>query len=277
MAFCKNCGNPLKDGAKFCGKCGAKVEEVSEEAVYKPSAVYETNVEPQKKLDLTNNKFINISEKKFFGMTGNKLIVFTLAVVSVLLLVISYFSVLNTSFEKIPVVSLILGSDADDFDDVKDELSEEIDRAEDALDDYKDELSKKEIKLVKNALNAFKKCAKNFSIQNIKKIISSAEDLAKVEVDESNIFDDFASEVLGEVTDVLDIISVVILVNMVFALIFTACGGFLKIRGLVITGMILSIIYGFIFCGFLYVLLFVAAHIALFIFQGKLKAEAAVG
>lgn len=26
---CINCGNELKDSAKFCGKCGAKVEEIT--------------------------------------------------------------------------------------------------------------------------------------------------------------------------------------------------------------------------------------------------------
>lgn len=24
--FCKNCGNEIKDGVKFCGKCGMKVQ-----------------------------------------------------------------------------------------------------------------------------------------------------------------------------------------------------------------------------------------------------------
>lgn len=28
--FCKNCGNEMKDGVKFCGKCGAKTESFSE-------------------------------------------------------------------------------------------------------------------------------------------------------------------------------------------------------------------------------------------------------
>ena len=26
--FCSQCGAPLPEGAKFCGKCGKKVEEV---------------------------------------------------------------------------------------------------------------------------------------------------------------------------------------------------------------------------------------------------------
>lgn len=44
MAFCKNCGNALKDGAKFCGKCGAKVEIPVEEAPVNEAPVYEAPV-----------------------------------------------------------------------------------------------------------------------------------------------------------------------------------------------------------------------------------------
>ena len=31
--FCKNCGSALADGVKYCGQCGAKVEEEAEHAV----------------------------------------------------------------------------------------------------------------------------------------------------------------------------------------------------------------------------------------------------
>lgn len=36
MAFCKSCGNEMKDGVKFCGKCGAKVEAPVSENNYAP-------------------------------------------------------------------------------------------------------------------------------------------------------------------------------------------------------------------------------------------------
>ena len=29
QAFCKNCGAPLKEGAKFCPKCGSLIDEIA--------------------------------------------------------------------------------------------------------------------------------------------------------------------------------------------------------------------------------------------------------
>lgn len=39
--FCKQCGNQLEDGAKFCGKCGSPIDStVSKTSVSMPSAQY---------------------------------------------------------------------------------------------------------------------------------------------------------------------------------------------------------------------------------------------
>ena len=34
MAFCKNCGNQVNDGTKFCPKCGQAIERASRQQVY---------------------------------------------------------------------------------------------------------------------------------------------------------------------------------------------------------------------------------------------------
>ena len=47
MAFCRNCGNELNDGAKFCPKCGSKTDNgyVAQQQAYQPpqEPVYETD------------------------------------------------------------------------------------------------------------------------------------------------------------------------------------------------------------------------------------------
>lgn len=42
--FCKNCGSTLADGAKYCGQCGAKVEEEAEHVACRCPKCNSTNV-----------------------------------------------------------------------------------------------------------------------------------------------------------------------------------------------------------------------------------------
>lgn len=60
--FCKNCGNEMKDGVKFCGKCGAKTESFSESA--SNSNVSEASVEARNVPVEDNNK---ISRDTYIG------------------------------------------------------------------------------------------------------------------------------------------------------------------------------------------------------------------
>ena len=45
MAFCKNCGAQMNDGARFCGRCGATVDVNQNNGYYAPQApVYNVNM-----------------------------------------------------------------------------------------------------------------------------------------------------------------------------------------------------------------------------------------
>ena len=50
--FCSQCGAPLPEGAKFCGKCGKKVEEVLAENITQPPS---DNVEKSTEQAVRNN------------------------------------------------------------------------------------------------------------------------------------------------------------------------------------------------------------------------------
>ena len=259
--FCTQCGKELPDGTAFCTQCGANLSANSPAS----AAPAQSYANPQPKAG---------GPALPFGLSLNKLLCLVLAAACVLCLVISYFSALNTSFEQIHVVYWVVGDDADELKDAKKELQKIVYDAEKDLDDIEDVLTKKEFTVVKNALNVSKKCAKSVSINNLKALAGAIEDVSKLDSSEIGVLRGIGNTVDDEVTEILDVISTVILVAMLFALAFSACGGFLKIRGLVITGLIFSVIYGLIFCGFLFVLLFAVSHIALYIFIGKAKAEA---
>ena len=159
--------------------------------------------------------------------------------------------------------------------DAKKELKELVKEAEDNLDDLKEDLERKEYKTAKNLLKAAKNCSRSMSVNNLKKFASAVNKIGDLDSDDLGVLDGIGNAVGDSILSILKIISTVVLIGMLFALAFSACGGFLKIRGLVITGMIFSVIYAAIFCGFLFVLLFTAVHIALYIFIGKAKQEIA--
>lgn len=59
MAFCKNCGAPLEDGAKFCPNCGATAEEKTADTEKTSESAPKTEPAPDPK-DLENNKAMAI-------------------------------------------------------------------------------------------------------------------------------------------------------------------------------------------------------------------------
>lgn len=204
----------------------------------------------------------------------NAMLSLILTVVLIATMFLSYIVVLNTSLEKIPFIKLALNSASDnadeEFDEIMDELADEVDDVEDQFEDKKDEFSKKEQKLIKKLIKAAKKTAKSFSISNLKKFANVTEDIVKEGglAEEENYFGG-TSDDIKDIKDVISVASTAVLICMLFALLFSALGGFLKKKALVIVGLIFSVIYSLIFCGFLMLLLIAAVHVALFIFLKK--------
>ena len=204
----------------------------------------------------------------------NAMLSLILTVVLIATMFLSYITVLNTSIENIPFIKLAMNSASDDtekeFKELKDELEDALDDAEDQYDEIEDDLSKKEQKLVKKLFKVAKKTSKSISINNTKKLADIMEDIAKEggAAEDADFFGTSISD-MKEAKEVLSLASTAVLICMLFALLFSALGGFLKVKGLVITGLISSVIYSLIFCGFLWLLLIAAVHVALFIFLKK--------
>ena len=208
------------------------------------------------------------------GTKKNAMISLLITVVLIVAMFFSYITVLNTSIEKIPFINFAMNTAGDNtdeaFGELMDEIEDGVDEVEDQYDDIKDEMSKKEQKLTKKLIKVAKKTAKSFSINNIKKFADAVEDLAKEggAAEDADFFGGTVKE-MKEVKQVVALASGAVLVCMLFALIFSALGGLLKAKALVIVGLVFSAIYCLIFCGFLWLLIIAAVHIALFIFLKK--------
>lgn len=242
--FCPNCGIDLPDGSPFCPNCGASMEQPVYADPYAPA--------PQAKT----------------GFSGAKLIALILTVACIVTMVLSYVVVTNTSVEDLAIIQMA-DVDTDEIDDMKDDMEESYDELKDYCKEL--DLSSKEEKKVDKLLDAYKALSKSISINNLKKAVKAVEEAA--EIDEIGDHAD-ALEDMEEASQILNTISTVFLVAMLFCLAFCALGGFFRVRGLVITGLIFSVIYGFVFCGILFVILFAVIDIALCVFIGKAKKEA---
>ena len=92
--LCKNCGNPLEDGAMFCGECGTKVELLSQEVVSNeeqqtPQSVPEASFDGANSSDSdgntsekSNKKFPNVN-KKAIAICAAVVVVFVVVVVGI--------------------------------------------------------------------------------------------------------------------------------------------------------------------------------------------------
>ena len=196
------------------------------------------------------------------------------ALVCVLIMVIGYLVAINTSIEEIPILRIAM-EDADDFDEAKERLEDLVEEMEDDMDYYEDEfedlLSKKEQKQLDKIVDIMKDCAKNASISNMKRL---AKNMSNLTDDMSEIQDlKDATADLDEAIEILNIISIVLLVFMIVALFFTVLGALCKANGLVVVGAIFTTLFCILFCGVLFVILNLAAHVALIYLQGQGKKE----
>lgn len=266
--FCPYCGTNLPDNSQSCSACGASL----------------TPAEPTTQVPPTmpTTPAPIVSKNKYFStMATPKIQTFSrvawiVAIVLIVALVGSYFAVLNTSFEKIPVVSLALsaaGADEDEIDEAKDAMKELVEEAEDTIEIYEDELSSGDRKLIEKALKVMEDCADSISLNNINRLSDVADDIVDIEVDGANVFEDEFDSIQEDLEEMLSAISGVILGAMIFVLIFSALGGLLRIRGLVITGLVFSVLYTLIFCGVLWLLLIVLIHSVLIYLLSQMNAE----
>lgn len=196
------------------------------------------------------------------------------ALVCVLVIVLGYFVAMNTSIEKIPVVRMSM-EDTDDFDETTENFEELLEEIEDDMEDYEDELeellSKKERKQLDKMVDTMKDTARNTSIRNMKRLANIMTEITDDASETLNLKD--ARAELDEATELLNIITTILLGFLIIGLFFTVLGALRNVNGLVVVGAILTTLFCILFCGILLVILNLAAHIALIYLQRQYKKE----
>lgn len=253
--FCTNCGKSIPDESMFCPECGATLKAAAAPAA-KPVAPAKKPVAPiaGKPLPL-------------------KMIALILTVACAVSMILSYVYVTGTSMENIPAMAVIMGDDIDEVKEMKYEIGEEVEAFEEAYEEIEDDLTSKEKKVVEKAIDVMKGLSKSFSINGIKDLAKVAQEIEDIEF-ENGYSTDGLADGADEITSVMGVITTITMIFMLLSLALCVLGGLLCKNGLVITGIVFSTLYGLIFCGFLFVILFAAINVATIMVNKKLKAEA---
>lgn len=250
--ICPTCGRDIPDGSIFCPECGA----ILGSAAAAP--------QPKKEQKVSNNPLAKMPLK---------LVALILTIACAVAFVVSYISVVNTSVENIPIIALVMGDDVDELKEMKGEIGDEIDRFEEACELIEDDLTSKEKKSLEKAADVMKGLSKNFSVNGMKQFAEVMQEIEDIDFIDGYSADGIADEA-DEILSILDAVTTVVMVVMVFCLILCVLGGLLRSTGLVITGIVFTVLYSLIFCGFLWLVILAAINIAIIVVNKKVKAAA---
>lgn len=192
----------------------------------------------------------------------------------ILIIVLGYFVVMNTSVENIPIVSMAIEDDDNFSEDLKENMEEFAKKVEGDKDNFKDfleEASGKDVKNLDKLLKAMKKTAKRCSISNLKRTAKLLADISEDIADVAELNN--TSSDLQKAIKSLSTISTILLVFMIIGLFFTVLGALRHTRGPVVAGAILTTLFCMLFCGILLVILNLTSHIALIHLQRQYKKE----
>lgn len=240
--ICRYCKTENSYGATMCANCGASMDHGPVEVL---------------------NKKRYLKEEAPAAAKNAARMVSILLIVSVILLAVSGMITMFGAVYEIPFISTlasIADADVDELEDMFDELEEEADAYEELVELMEDDLSKNELKVATNFAKKAQSVAKTPSIVNINSMISYTE---KNSDDIEDIFGDGAVDGAEELGEIFGTILTVLYIFGGICILFTVLGGLSKNTGLVVTGMIFSVLYGFVFGGILMVILTFLAQLLL--------------
>lgn len=232
--ICPGCGGTVEDNAKFCTQCGFQFPERDQ-----------------------------VKKSPVLLLIGIGALVVCLA-----MLVVGFFSVKNTDFFDIPIVSMILPDMDDELDDVRDEMLEGIEKIEDKMDEL--DLTGDEEEFVNTAIETAKTLTKEISLNSLNEFAENAKKMADIDVDLDKELDDL-TESVDELQDALKLIENIVLWFMLVPLALAVLAGLLRSRGLTIFAMITALPFFFMFGGVVWGIIAIAGYITQIVVYGKMK------
>ncbi len=201
---------------------------------------------------------------------------FILTLLLIAAMVFSFFYVHSISLEEIPIVSVAIEEDPSlgkSLEEAKDLLRTQTEKMENTYNNNMDVYSSEEQEIIEEFIEVAFDTAECFSLNNLNKLADVTEKAfneayqSDDELGSSNsLMDD-----INEAREVFDYVSTAVIVCIAVILFFSALGGLFKKKALVIIGLILSVIYCLIFCGYIPLIILAAIHLALIVCLGKIN------
>lgn len=255
--FCPNCGTNLPDGSAFCAGCGSRLNQeqpvVNQAPVYSAPATpeYEAATPPayQDGPILNKSTWLKTSPSPKAKQMSNLSLILTAA--CALVLILALCTSIFGPFYNVPIFKIALGEDyVQQIDELKDDLEDASDELDWFEDRYSDELDDDDVeRAYKSTVNLIE----NPSLGNCRAWAD-----AFGEADVVNIFDTFIG---------------VLWVSFGFVILLAVLGGLLKKTGLVITAIVFSVPANLLFGGTLFLILSIAALVALAVVLSQINKE----
>jgi len=174
--------------------------------------------------------------------------------VCVIITVISVFSVVNSSFFKIPVFDMVLGEEK--MDEIRDSMDEYLEKLENVTDEEIEEFEEE-------TGVSYKKVEKMVKTPSLNRLIDVGGKLEDFDIDSESV-------------DLLETVRTVLIVYGVIIALFSLLGALCKKKALSIIGLIISIPFYIFFVGWLGFIVFTVASIAHVVLLSKEKKAAAI-
>ncbi len=262
---CPNCNSEMPEGGAFCTSCGHKLDA-------QPAYAQPAYAQPEYTAPVTKKEFMSKYASKKTKTTS--LVAKIVSVVCALLFIVGSFTILNGSITDYPIIKLAVPEEELDMDIDTDELDDLVDEL---LDEYEDDLSKNDEKLLKAYVDDVKALAKKPSFNNLKKIINSTKDVAKIsslsDDDIEDIEEMLESEEMKMIEGIMGVISVVVWGGAIILALFSILAGFKLAFGWAIPAIIINILPSLMFVGVLHFLAVTVGLIALIVIISKANAE----
>lgn len=255
---CPKCGKDVMDGYTVCSNCGTMMPE---QPVAEP-AYTETPAVPERKV----GKMRYLLTKAPVGVRVAGILCWVLTFVALGVLAMSYQAVIHTSYDAIPIVSTLLPEEikvqTDEYEAV---LSEAIGELEGYIDQSED-LTAEQEQALDQLLEAAKELDGDITLNNINGVVNEFDNVFELEYGKTEMGElTGAFDMAETVSLVMDILMLALLVLVVFCGIWTFFGGVFRINGLIVTGMIFTMLYALPLCSMVYTGALLALNVVLIV------------